>query len=130
MLKRLIAGEYSLRAIVWGFGLLGFFLFILITSLTQNTFLQVLCARNRICGDVNIVYFTFSNFIQLLLRGGKTAMYLVLHLIISGCFVAYMIMVLRGMWKCAQQYGGSKFWAWTAKLLLLGLVFFGLRSIL
>lgn len=130
MLKRLIAGEYSLRATVWGFGLLGFFLFILITSLTQNTFLQVLCARNRICGDVNIVYFTFSNFIQLLLRGGKTAIYLVLHLIVSGCFVAYMIMVLRGLWKCAQQYSGSKFWAWAAKLLLLGLVFLGLRSIL
>jgi hypothetical protein len=130
MLKRLIAGECSLRATFWGFGVLGFFLFILLTSLTQNTFLQILCSRNRICGDVNIVYFTFSNFIQLLLRGGTTAIYLVLHLIMSGCFVAYMIMVLRGLWKCTQKNESKKFWAWCAKILLLCLVVLGLRTIL
>ena len=130
MLKRLIAGEYSLRATFWGFGVLGFFLFILLTSLTQNTFLQTLCARNRICSDVNIIYFTFSNFIKLLLRGGTTAIYLVLHLIMSGCFVAYMIMVLRGLWKSAANYSGPKFWEWCAKFLLLCLVGLGLWSIL
>ncbi len=130
MLKRLIAGECSLRATFWGYGLLGFFLFILLTSLTQNTFLQVLCSRNRVCGDVNVVYFTFSNFIKLLLRGGTTAIYLVLHLITSGCFVAYMIIVLRGLWKSAAQYSGPKFWIWCAKTLLLCLVGFSLWSIL
>ena len=130
MLKKLIAGECSLSKTFWGYGVLGFFIFIILTSVTQNTFLQALCAQRRTCADVNIVIFTLSHFVQLLLHGGKAAMYLVFHLIVSGCFVAYMIMVVRGLWKCAPQYEGKKFLGWLAKILLICLVCIGIRVIL
>ena len=130
MLKKLVAGEYSLKTTFWGFGVLGFFVFILLTSLTHNTFLQAICPRGRVCSDVNILYFIMTHFIQLLLRGGTIAFYLVLHLIMSGCFGAYMIMVVRSLWKSSQSYSGKKFWVWCAKILLLALVVIGIRTIL
>ncbi len=130
MLKKLVAGEYSLKQIFWGFGVLGILVFVLITGLTRSSFVYTICGNNRACGDINVIWFIMKNFIALLLRGGTVATHLVLHLITSAVFGAYMLMVLRGLWKSAAQYGGPKFWEWCAKILLLALMALSIKWII
>ncbi|MBO6288939.1 MAG: hypothetical protein J6N45_01255 [Alphaproteobacteria bacterium] len=134
MFKKLVAGEYSLAKTFWLFGVVGFFVFMLITGITHSSFAHAVCglARNssRCVQNINVLYYIMSNFINLLLRGGSIATLLMLHLIASGCFGAYAIIVLRGLWKSAKSYEGSKVWAWLAKIGIVGLVLFSLRLIL
>lgn len=130
MFKRLVAGEYSLKQIFWGFGVLGIFCFLIITGLTRSSFVHTICANNHACENINVIWFILSNFIGLLLRGGTVATHLVLHLITSAVFGAYMLMVLRGLWKSAAQYEGSKFWVWSAKILLLVLVALSIKWVI
>lgn len=134
MWRKLAAGEYSLKMIFWVFGVLGFFLFMILTGITHSSFARMLCARahsvSYCMSNLNVLYYIGTHFISLLLSGGALATRLMLHLIASGCFGAYMIVVVRGLWKCAKEYKGSKFWVWSAKILLLGLCVLGLRAIL
>ncbi len=134
MWKKLAAGEYSLKMTFWVFGVLGFFLFMIITGITHSSFARMLCARahsvNYCLEHLNVIKYIVTHFIGLLLGGGALATRLMLHLIASGCFGAYMIVVVRSLWKCAKEYKGSKFWIWSAKVLLLALCVLGLKVIL
>ena len=134
MFKKLVAGEYSLPKTFWLFGVLGFLIFMIITGITHSSFAHSVCglARNstRCIQNINVLYFIMSNFINLLLRGGDIATYLVLHLIAGGCFGAYAIIVWRGLWKCVKEYKGSRLWVWLAKFGLAGLVILGLHVVL
>ncbi len=134
MLKKLIAGEYSLAKVFFGFGVLGFLLFILIVSITHGSFAQAVCAKARSSGycvqNLNVIYYIGSHFINLLIRGGRIATMLMLHLIVSGCFGAYMVIVLRGLYKTAKSYKGSGVWVWGATAGILILCLLGIRTIL
>lgn len=134
MLKKLVAGEYSLAKTFWLFGVVGFFIFMLITGITHSSFAHAVCglARNsfRCMQNINVLYYIMSHFINLLLRGGSIATLLMLHLIASGCFGAYAIIVLRGLWKSAKTYEGSSFWKWTAKIGFICLVVLAFRVVL
>ena len=134
MFKKLVAGEYSLAKTFWLFGVVGFFVFMLITGITHSSFAHAVCglARNsfRCMQNINVLYYIISHFINLLLRGGSIATLLMLHLIVSGCFGAYAIIVLRGLWKSAKTYEGASFWKWAAKIVMVGLVILALQVVL
>jgi hypothetical protein len=134
MLKKLVAGEYSLAKTFWLFGVFGFFIFMLITGITHSSFAHAVCglARNSVqcVQNINVLRYIMSHFINLLLRGGSIATLLMLHLIASGCFGAYAIIVLRGLWKSAKTYEGLSLWKWGAKIGLIGLIILALQVVL
>lgn len=131
MLKKLGAGEYSLKVIFWLFGLLGFSLFYLLTSITHNGVLRNICPYGRLC-EKNIIIYTLSNFANIMLGRLKDSAqtYLVIHILLSALFVAYMIVVLRGLWKCCSSYDGSKFMCYAAKILLVCFMLYCFKSII
>lgn len=130
MLKRLANGEYSLKTTFWMFGLLGFFIFNLFTNITHNGTLRAICPYGRVCSQ-NIVLYIFTNIVNLMTGKSSGVMtYLVFHLIFSACFICYMIITVRGLWKSAAAYEGKQFWAVSAKFLIICLVLLSMRSIL
>jgi hypothetical protein len=129
MLKKLAGGEYSLKITFWAFGLLGFLLFNILTNITHSGVLRIICPYGRLC-SVNIVLYIFNNSVRLMTGSNDSVMtYLVCHLILAACFVCYMIVVLRGLWKSADAYEGKKFWPFCAKFLTVCLVLISLKSI-
>lgn len=131
MLKKLANGEYSLKVIFWLFGILGFLLFFLITSITHAGALKYICPAGNICSRTIILYILY-NFINLMMRGTQTGImsYLAFHLLCSASFVIYMYITLRGLWKSCASYEGAKFWEWGAKITLVLLALVSFKSIL
>lgn len=130
MLKKLAAGELSLRLTFWVFGLLGFFIFFVFTSITHAGVLRMICPAGQVCSR-NLIFFIMSNFINLLMRGTQSGvmLYLTMHLLFSASFIFYMYITLSGLWKSAASYEGKAFWAWSAKIILVCLALFSLKSI-
>ena len=131
MLKKLGASEYSLKVTFWLFGLLGFSIFYLLTSITHSGVLRNICPYGRLC-DKNIVLYTLSNFANLMLGrlNNTTQIYLIIHILLSAVFVAYMIVVLRGLLKSCASFSGSRFWVYAAKFFLICLMLYCFKSII
>ncbi|MBP5352659.1 MAG: hypothetical protein J6Y91_02705 [Alphaproteobacteria bacterium] len=129
MLKKLASGECSLKVTFWVFGVFGFAVLALITNITHSSLLRVICGHAR-CNRSVILYF-FSNFISIMTsHNAAFRWFLVIHSFMGALFGAYMLMVLRGLWKSAEKYEGSSFWAVSAKFLLVVMALFCLKSII
>lgn len=129
MLKKLANGDYSLTITFWVFGLVGIFLFSIFANITHSGLLRTICPAGRICSQ-NIVLFVVMNWAAIMTGSGKLLSILMPHLLISSCFVCYMIILVRGLWKSADGYEGKKFWAWMAKLIIICLSVLSVKSII
>ncbi|MBP5215892.1 MAG: hypothetical protein J6039_04990 [Alphaproteobacteria bacterium] len=129
MLKKLVNGEYSLKACFWIFGILGFSLFFILSAITHSMVVGAVCRIQKIC-SFNVIKYIFFNFVNLLIGGVSGIMpYLVAHLIMSAIFLVYMYITLRGLWKSCANYEGKSFWCWSAKLILFVLALGCFKSI-
>lgn len=130
MLKKLANGELSLRLTFWIFGLLGFFVFFVLTGITHAGVLHHICPSGRACPR-NLIFYIAANFINLLMRGTQSGvmLYLVFHILLSASFAVYMYITLRGLWKAAEAYEGSSFWKWSAKIILVCAALASLKSV-
>lgn len=128
MLKKLANGEYSLQLIFWVFGVFGIFIFNIITTITHNGVLRAICPYGKICSHNVILYF-WSHFALLMTSNGRQILPLALHFIAGACFICYVIILLRGLWKKSETYEGSKFLMFCAKCLLLVWALFSLKLI-
>jgi len=129
MLKKLANGEYSLKITFWLFGFLGFSLFGLITQITHNGVLRLICPNGRLC-PINLLLYTFSHIVTLLTGNGRILTNLIVHIFISALFLIYMYITLRGLFKCSVSYEGKKIWPIFAKIILICLAIIGLKSIM
>ena len=130
MLKKMVNGELSLKLTFWVFGLLVFFIFFVLTSITHAGVLHHICPSGRACPG-NLIFYIGANFINLLMKGTQSGVmiYLVFHLLLRASFVVYMFIALGGLWKSAASYEGSAFWKWSAKIILVCVALASLRSI-
>lgn len=128
MLKKLANGEYSLKVIFLVFGIFGIFIFNLITAITHNGVLRAICPYGKICSK-NVVLYFFSNFAILMTSNGRLITPLALHFIASACFICYVIILLRGLWKKEETYEGKKFWMFCAKWTMVCWALFSLKFI-
>ena len=130
MLKKLANGELSLKLTFWAFGLLGFFIFFILTSITHAGVLRHICPLGRACPH-NLIFYIGANFINLLIKGSQSGimLYLVFHILLSASFAIYVYITLRGLWKSAEAYEGSAFWKWSAKIILICMTLVCLKSI-
>lgn len=130
MLKKLANGELSLRLTFWVFGLLGYFVFLILTSITHAGVLHRICPVGQVCSH-NVIFYIMKNFITLLMNGSQSGVmaYLVAHILFSASFMLYMYITLQGLWKSAASYEGAKFWAWCAKIILVCIALASLKSI-
>lgn len=128
MLKKLASGEYSLKVCFWLFGVFGIFLFNIITAITHSGALREICPYGKLCAT-NLVWYILSNFAIIMTRSGHLIATLAPHLIASACFICYTIVLLRGTWKSAANYEGSKFWSFSAKWILVCWAIFSLKLI-
>jgi hypothetical protein len=130
MLRKLAAGELSLRLTFWVFGLLGFFIFFVFTSITHAGVLRLICPSGQVCSK-NLIFYIMANFINLMMRGTQSGvmLYLTMHLLLSASFIFYIYITLSGLWKAAADYEGKAFWAWSAKVILVCLALWSLKSI-
>ncbi|MBR1825809.1 MAG: hypothetical protein IJ770_04400 [Alphaproteobacteria bacterium] len=129
MLKKLANGEYSLKITFWIFGVLGLFFFCLITNMTHNSVLRMICPRGIICGK-SVILYTLSNIISVFLNGGYLLTGVGIHFLISTIFVVYAYILLRGLWKSSASYDGRAFWSVCAKFVLILLILVSLKSII
>lgn len=129
MFKKLVNGEYSLKILFWLFGVLGFSLFGLITQITHNGVLRLICPRGELC-SVNLLFFTFSHIVTLLTGNGHLTTSLIIHIFVSALFIIYMYLTLRGLFKCSASYEGKKFWPVCAKIILICLALISFKSII
>lgn len=130
MLKRLVAGEYSLKSTFWMFGLIGFLIFNIIVNISQNSVLRLICPYGKICSK-SIVLYILQNIPILMTRStGGLMTSLAIYLIIGAIFCCYMIIVLRGLWKTCDAYEGPKFWAHCSKLILVSLSLLCFKSLI
>lgn len=130
MLKKLATGELSLKLTFWVFGLLGFFVFFVLTSITHAGVSRMICSSGQTCSR-NLIFYIGANFINLLIRGTQSGVmfYLTAHILLSASFMVYMFITLRGLWKSASSYEGSTFWAWCAKIILISISLLCMKSI-
>lgn len=130
MLKKLASGELSLKLTFWVFGLLGFFIFFILTGITHAGVTHRICLVGKTCPH-NLVFYIATHFIGLLMNGVQSGvmLYLVFHILLSASFAIYMYITLRGLWKSAESYEGSAFWAWCAKIILVSIALISLKSV-
>ncbi len=128
MLKKLGAGEYSLKITFWLFGLIGMFFFTILTHITHSSASRLFCPYGRNCSQ-GIVLSILKNAPTLMTSSGVNYS-LVLHLLMSACFVCYFFILIKGLWKCSENYEGTKFWTFCAKILLIYLGALNLKSII
>ncbi len=128
MLKKLVNGEYSLKVCFWLFGGLGIFLFNIITAITHSGALRAICPYGRVCNQ-NLILYIFANYASIMTGRGHLISTMAPHFIASACFVCYVIILLRGTWKSAENYEGSKFLAYMAKIILICWAIFSLKLI-
>ena len=131
MLKKLAAGELSLKLTFWVFGVLGFFILFVITSISHAGLLKYICPIGQVCSS-NVLFFVASNFINLLIRGSQSGvmLYLTSHILLSAGFIVYMYITLRGLWKTTATYEGNAFWPWCAKIILVCVAVMSLKAII
>ncbi len=128
MLKKLGAGEYSLKITFWMFGLLGMLFFTIATHITHSGALRMICPYGRVCAK-SVVLYIISNFPILMTTSGRLSAF-VPHLLTSALFICYFIILIRGLWKCSDAYEGTKFWGMSAKFIIICLGFLSLKSII
>ncbi len=126
MLKKLGAGEYSLKITFWLFGLVGMFVFAIATQITHSGVIKAICPYGRVCVR-SIAFFILSNLPVLMT---KNLSIFIPHLLVSACFVCYFIILVRGLWKASEQYDGKAFWGGCAKIIILGLGVLSLKAII
>lgn len=129
MFKKLANGEYSLKITFWLFGVLGFFLLNIITNMTHNGVLRMICDKGALCIK-SVILYALSHLIQIFLNGGRLLTMLGIHVLISTIFVVYAYILLRGLWKSSASYEGHAFWPICAKLVLVCWTLIGLKSII
>lgn len=129
MFKKLANGEYSLKITFWLFGVLGLFLLNIITNMTHNSVLRMICAKGALCSQ-SVILYTLSHLVQIFLSGGRLMTALGVHILLGAVFVVYTYILLRGLWKSSASYEGRAFWAVCAKLVLVVWVLIGLKSII
>lgn len=129
MFKKLGAGEYPLKTIFWMFGLLGFLFLYIVTSITHSGILRMICPYRTLCSH-NIVTYTLRNAPSIMLRRGNLLPYIAMHIILGAIFIVYMYVVIRGLWKCCESYDGHKFWAYSAKFILISLSLLCIHSLI
>lgn len=129
MLKKLTSGEYTLKVTFWIFGILGFSVFALITNITHSSLVRSVCGTSRCIRSV-VLYF-FSHFVAIM-TGANSGLqwFMVIHSFLSAAFGAYMLVILKSLWKCGEKYEGSSFWLLSAKFLLVCLAILCLKSII
>ena len=128
MLKKLGAGEYTLKVTFWLFGLMGMLFFTIATHITHSSALRMICPYGRVCSN-SVILFILSNFPILMTSSGRISSF-VPHLLLSALFISYFIILSRGLWKSCDSYEGAKFWAICAKLAIVCLGFLSLKSII
>lgn len=130
MLKKLASGEYSLKVTFWLFGLCGTFLFYLLVNITHNGLLRLICSYGRSCVK-SVLLYILGNFPLLMTGTAKlTISAFVPHLLLSSLFVCYLLLLVRGLWKSSDVYEGSRFWSVGAKIIVIGMVLLGLKSVI
>ena len=130
MLKKFANGEYSLKTTFWLFGVFGFFMFNIITRLTQASVLHYLCNGQQCFRS--IILFILRNFVNIMTGKINAQMQtaLIIHIFVSAFFAVFMILLLRGIWKSGATYEGKKFWVWCAKLIVICFAFLCIKSII
>lgn len=130
MLKKMANGELSLKLTFWVFGMLGFFVFFVLTGITHAGVLHHICPFGKTCPS-NLISYIIMNFINLLMNGAQSGvlLYLVFHILLSASFAVYMYITLRGLWKAAAKFEGSAFWTWSAKIILVCAALASLKAI-
>lgn len=128
MLKKLGAGEYTLKVTFWLFGLMGMLFFTIATHITHSSALRMICPYGRVYSN-SVILFILSNFPILMTSSGRISSF-VPHLLLSALFISYFIILIRGLWKSCDSYEGAKFWAICAKLAIVCLGFLSLKSII
>jgi len=129
MFKKLGAGEYPLKTVFWMFGLLGFLLFYIITSITHSGILRLICPYRTLCTR-NLISYIHLNAPTIMLRKGNLLPYIATHIVLGAAFAVYMYVVLRSLWKCCETYEGSKFWEYSAKFILISLSLVCIKSLI
>ena len=92
MLKKLGAGEYSLKITFWMFGLLGMLFFTIATHITHSSALRMICPYGRVCAK-SVVLYIISNFPILMTTSGRLSAF-VPHLLTSALFICYFIILI------------------------------------
>ena len=92
MLKKLGAGEYSLKITFWMFGLLGMLFFTIATHITHSSALRMICPYGRVCAK-SVVLYLISNFPILMTTSGRLSAF-VPHLLTSALFICYFIILI------------------------------------
>lgn len=129
MIKKLINGEYSLKITFWLFGIIGIFIFNIITNISHNSALNIICKQNSYCPK-SILLYTLKNMVFIFLKGDILITYIGIHFLFSIIFGVYCYLLLRGLWKSSASYEGSIFWSLCAKCILIVWIILSLKSII
>ncbi|MDO4161627.1 MAG: hypothetical protein Q4D80_01305 [Pseudomonadota bacterium] len=128
VLKKLGAGEYSLKVTFWLFGLLGMLFFTIATHMTHSGALRAICPHGRLCSR-SVILYILGNVPVLMTRSGYLSIF-VPHLLMAACFAGYFIVLIRGLWKCSDAYEGSKALPVSAKIVIICLGLLSLKAII
>ncbi len=122
MFGNLVYGKFSLKETFWKFGVLGVFFCTLITKIFKTFLLQKL-------NGMTISYYYTHYFSPL----NMDNMILFLTIGYFVCLLAlalYSIMVLFGVWRSSAEYDKSVWMRHIARILMLLIVYCGLKFVL
>ena len=119
MFGKLIYGQFSLKETFWKYGFLGIFACSLVTKIFKMFLLKQL--KGISLGTYYTHYFSPLNMDNTMLF--LTIGYFVCAFILS----VYSIMVLFGVWRSAAEYDKSVWMRHIAKVMILAIIYFGLK---
>lgn len=120
MFKKLIAGELSLGATFWKFGVLGLLTINIVTKI-----FGVMLARKL--QGYNILEFYVTAFKKLTLEA-STGILTVLYLSSMGFLIFYSISMILGVWRSSAQYNQSLWLRHLSRILIIILAIATLRA--
>ena len=115
MLKKLMAGEFSLSDTFWKFGVLGLVIVVFVVRFFGSMLAQ------KLAGISLWLYFT-RYFHPLKMNTGI----LVLAVCYLGClaaFVFYSVVLVSGTWKCSAEYDKSIWLRHISRIMMLLMLF-------
>ena len=119
MFGKLIYGQFSLKETFWKYGVLGIFCCSLITKIFKIFLMK------HLKGVSLSAYYThyFS-----LLNMDNTMLFLTIgYFVFAFVLSVYCVMVLFGVWRSAAEYDKSVWMRHIAKIMILAVIYFGLK---
>lgn len=119
MLGKLLYGRFSLKETFWKFGVLSIFLSSFVMRIIKAFLLQHL-------NGLSISQY-YTHYFSLLNMNGTMLFFTLMYFLGMFVFACYLLIVWLGVWRSSAEYNKSVWLGWLARIVMLLVIYAGLK---